>query len=113
MSAPEREDRLRALQSAFSCDRCSGLEDLDKYQRFLVQTRLSDLVERIGLGKQQNDEFPDIARLLHGLAHGSHSTLVNRRHAGQIERDGSSWPDGGHRVEELSGILTRQRSKQS
>lgn len=56
---PGGEDQLREVQKWIESRRSdpsaaatgnSGLEDLDMDQRFLVQTSLPDLVERLGLG---------------------------------------------------------------
>ncbi len=93
--------------------RSLGLKDLDQDQGFLVQTTSSDLVERLGWGKEK-DQYPsDVVRLGCGPAYRHDPALVDRGHFGQIERDRSTGSEADDRLEQPIGVLGQHRTDES
>jgi hypothetical protein len=91
----------------------SGLKDLDEDEGFFVQATCSDLIERLGWGKEKDDHPSKVVRTRRGQAYGGDPALVDRSHTGQIEADRSSGTDAGYRLEQLIGILGQQSTEKS
>lgn len=89
------------------------LKDLDKDHRFFVQTTISNPLERLGWGEKKDQDPSDVVRLGGGPADSNDSTLVDRGHFGQIERDRPPGSEAGDRLEQQISVFGQHRTDDS
>jgi hypothetical protein len=94
-------------------DSSLALKDLDQDHRFFVQTTSSDLVKRLGWGKEKDQDPSDVVRHRRGPAYRHDPALVDRGHLSQVEGDRSTGSEAGDRLEQPIGVLGQHRTDES